>query len=188
MPRKSVHQMTESELLRTRAALVQDATRLGVGHLSEDLASDVLLSWLESDQGGEGVNHRYELVSAIRRAREREQSLDALSTDDAVYDPPGALGHGLVLWEIASQLDRLSETQRLAFIGREIGGLSHEDLAVRLGVSAETVRKRAEQAKAALKAYFQAQYGLEFPDGREGAKKPGLADEMRGGRAKRMRG
>jgi RNA polymerase sigma factor (sigma-70 family) len=132
-------------------------SRLGSRHAAEDVAHDAYLRVLERADSQPIEHPRAFLyrtalnlvVDGHRRERIRQvEPLEVLDTDERWHSPtPLHAMHGdqrLALMQRA--LAELSPTCRDSFILRKLDGLSHQQIALRLGISRSLVEKHIVNA------------------------------------------
>lgn len=132
-------------------------SRLGNRHAAEDVAHDAFLRVLERS-GSQPIEHPRAflyrtalnlVVDGHRRERIRQvEPLEVLDTDERWHSPtPLQSMHGnqrLAL--IQRALAELSQPCRDSFVLRKLDGLSHQEIATRLGISRSLVEKHIVNA------------------------------------------
>ncbi|WP_409309799.1 sigma-70 family RNA polymerase sigma factor [Pseudomonas putida] len=133
------------------------SARLGSRQAAEDVAHDAYLRVLERT-GSEQIEHpraflyRTALNLVVDRHRRQlvrqAEPLDALDTDSRLHS--SELQHDLQLDQrlalMQKALDELSRPCRDSFLLRKIEGLSHQQIAERLGISRSLVEKHIVNA------------------------------------------
>ena len=100
------------------------------------------------------------LVDDVRRRELERAYLTALAAEDIedLRTPERVLEAVQLLDGLVRLLDELPASTREAFLLRRLDGLSHEEIARRLGVSLRTVKRRVAEA-------YQRCYLLAYPEG-----------------------
>jgi RNA polymerase sigma factor (sigma-70 family) len=163
----------DAVLVADRARLVRLCTQItGDAHAAEDLAQETLLVALQQEQALRDPAKRAQWLSGIarnlclhwrrRKGLERTKSVQPSSREDALpSDGDDLLADNCDLeielerGELVDLLDRamalLPAETREVLIERYVQELPHADVAARLGLSEEAVKKRVERGKLALK-------------------------------------
>ncbi|MBJ9977266.1 sigma-70 family RNA polymerase sigma factor [Pseudomonas sp. S75] len=132
-------------------------TRLGSRHAAEDVAHDACVRLLERGElppieRPRSFLYRTALNLVIDRHRRQSvrqlEPLEVLDDDERWHSPaPAQLFHiDQRLQNVHQALDELSRPCRESFLLRKIEGLSHEQIAVRLGISKAMVEKHIVNA------------------------------------------
>lgn len=130
---------------------------LGDRHLAADVAHDAYLRVLERSSQAEIQQPRAFLYrTAInltidlhrRNVARRGESMDALDCEDPhpAASPHQSLYHRQRVALVKRALDELSGVCREAFLLRKLEGLSHPEIAQRLGISRDMVEKHIVNA------------------------------------------
>lgn len=141
---------------------------LGCEHDAADALQDTFfnLARRDVDLRGDDDRLRYYVFAAARNAcfdlqrrRRGEASLDALREAFADVErapvqthsaPEQAALDGVTRDAVYSALAKVPERQRTAFVLRELGGLTHEELGDRLGMNANAVAQLLHRARRTL--------------------------------------
>jgi RNA polymerase sigma-70 factor (ECF subfamily) len=88
-----------------------------------------------------------------RESRRRHESLDATpSTDPALVSLPPSIERVYDIWEVRQALDQLSPEEATLVRLQHLEGLSHTEIADRLGIPLGTVKSRTHRAHRRLAA------------------------------------
>ena len=147
---------------RLRARLTAISRRIvGSQADAEDIVQDCFLKWRAVDQSAlltpaawlTTVIQHQSIDHLRRRAREAEAALGAMALQPT--SAPGLPGHLLLQADLADALARLvarlSPSERMALVLREVFDLSHADIAVILGASKVNARQYLSRARRRLR-------------------------------------
>jgi RNA polymerase sigma factor (sigma-70 family) len=140
-----------------RAELVRFAARRGAGHAAEDVVQD---TWLRLREGADPATWREPravlfttaanlAIDAQRRDGRAARLAEAVAGEAASSAAPGPdrLLEGRARVErLAAALDSVPPACRDAFLMNRLEGLTHRQIARRLGVSTKTVQRCIERA------------------------------------------
>lgn len=126
----------------------------GRDDVADDVCQEAFLRIVRAIQNGGAIGHERGWVFAIarnlmadgRRARQSRPESATPSSEPAA-EPAQALAYGL-----REALARLSDTDRDAFLLKEIGGLSYAEIAIVCSCSLESVRSRLFRTRMQLRA------------------------------------
>ena len=147
------------EIMRVhgRAVLGLCTRLLGANGEAEEAAQDVFfrlyrsLGKIDEERAVEPWLYRVAWNACrdrIRRRRVQTELTEGVSTVAAFGDA------GLVLAELRAAMNRLPDKERAALLLREMEGLETEEVAVRMGSSAVTVRSQISRARARLREWL----------------------------------
>lgn len=130
---------------------------LGAGGEAEEAAQDVFyrfyraLGQFDAERAVEPWLFRIAWNACRDRLRRRRPSV---ALTDGVATVPAHGDWGVVLAELREAMGRLPDKERVALLLREVDGLETEEVAVRLGISAVTVRSQISRARARLRDWL----------------------------------
>jgi RNA polymerase sigma-70 factor (ECF subfamily) len=87
-----------------------------------------------------------------REARRTHEPLDDLSSDAALVTLPDSAESLYEVWEVRRAIDELPDEERIVVRLQHLDGLTHAEIAARLGVPAGTVKSRSFRAHRHLAA------------------------------------
>lgn len=130
---------------------------LGAGGEAEEAAQDVFFKFYQKlgsfDEERAVEPWLFRIAWNTCRDRLRRRRVTVELTDGAAAVP--ALGDaGLVLGELRAAISRLPDRERAALLLREVEGLETEEVAVRMGSTAVTVRSQISRARARLREWM----------------------------------
>jgi RNA polymerase sigma factor (sigma-70 family) len=140
-----------------RADLVRFAARRGAGHGAEDVVQD---AWLRLRDRADPADWRepravlftttaHLAIDAHRRDRRAAGLADAVAADAAGASAPAPdrlLEARARVERLAAALESVAPACRDAFLMNRLDGLTHRQIARRLGVSTKTVQRHIERA------------------------------------------
>ncbi len=140
-----------------RAELVRFAARRGAGHRAEDVVQDTWLRLRERADPAEWREPRAVLFTTAanlatdehRRDLRHARLGDAVAAEAAGTAAPGperVLEGRARVERLAAVLDAVAPACRDAFLMNRLEGLTHRQIARRLGVSTKTVQRHIERA------------------------------------------
>jgi RNA polymerase sigma factor (sigma-70 family) len=152
--------------------IVQESLEKAFGALRESAGEVQLKAWLYTI-----VRNR-----ALNAVRDERVHVELDEQYDGVTPPPEILARREEVAALVAGLQALPEAQRQALLGRELEGLSHADIAARMGTSPTSVRGLIFRARTAVRHAAGALIPL--PAVRwmlgEGAATPGAGDAATG--------
>lgn len=140
------------ELARLMPQLCRVARRLTPGReAAEDLAQEALLRvWARLVDGGEIVELRPYLFSALRNLGRRPGRVEEMLTDDNEPRVPPAAGRRIALREVLAQVAALPPEQGDLIRALAVEGVSYSELARRHRLPLGTVMSRVSRGRARL--------------------------------------
>ena len=122
--------------------------------VADDLVQDVFLNVVRALRNGGPVGHERGWIFSIARnllADRHRRSQREIVTADEPPEQSTPATQALTV-RLAESLDRLAEADREAFLLREIGGLSYQEIADMCGCTMDSVRCRLHRTRGALRA------------------------------------
>ena len=128
------------------------ARMIGRPDEADDLAQEVFVRVVRALQNGGPVGHERGWVFAIARNlvvdRHRHEQRQVPTVDDV--EPATAAVQGLGL-DLEQSIVRLPVPEREAFLLKEVGGLSYDEIGAACECTADSVRARLHRARMALR-------------------------------------
>lgn len=158
LAREGCRPAVEEIVRRYRPALVRYAATIVPSDRADDVVQDSLARALPAiESAGRELHVRgwlYTIVhntalNSLRDAGPRHEQLD--ESYDGVEQPPQALERRESVRALVGGLQGLPQPQREALVKRELGGMSHSQIALDLGVSAGAARQLIFRARNALR-------------------------------------
>jgi len=154
-------------LYREHSGRVYSVVRRLVGddHLAEDVSQDAWVRAFEklgSFRGDAAFGtwmHRLAVNSALNRLRRQGRRPDVESAADPPPSPQEPDERVLNQRVLGQALDRLPEGYRRVLVMHDVEGMTHEEIADRLGIATGTSKSQLHKARARMREYLAPNVG-----------------------------
>jgi len=150
-------QAFEEIVRRYRPRLVAFAAAIVPAHRAEDIVQESLARVYTTLRANDGDVHLrawlYTIVRnrALNAVRDERVHVELDEQHDGVTPPPEIVARRDEVAALVAGINALPEAQRQALVGRELEGLSHDEIAAQLGTSPASVRGLIFRARTALR-------------------------------------